>query len=242
MTTRMECFLSDKWPADSPVRLAAVALGFAKSGFVPPKEYFNRQTGYVEMTDLFQVFDDLDSSISPWVPLCLNCEHVSWYLKNDGALSSRGFVAMQTHVVAAMKERYLRLISAWGQPYNIHPDEAEASRLYTCAAISAYWKEGQTTGEWFYNSRERHQQASPIIAEQDMDEMLYVSPTVFPKVRGDPGVTMNNGQWNHVLNYCEEVRVLNPRAMFCFWQNRLETGFTDSYLVDRLQSMKQRLE
>lgn len=241
MITRMECFLSDKWPADSPVRLAAVALGFAESGFVPPKEYFNRKTGRVDMTDLFQVLDALDSSIPAWVPLCLNWEHVRWYLKNDGPISSRAYVAMQTYVVGKLKERYPRLISAWGQPYNIHPDEAEASRLYTCAALGAYWKEGQTTGEWFYNSRERHQQASPIIAEQNMDEMIYISPTVFPKIGGDPGKTMNNGQWNHILNYMDEVRGRNPRATFCFWQNRLETGFTDSYLVDRLQSMKERL-
>ena len=238
MTTRLECFLSNRWPANSPLRADAIALGFAESGFVAPREYF--RDGRVDMDNLFAVFDELDAKIANWVPLCLNFEHNTWFTLDDGPISGAAYLRLQQFVSRAMHERYQRLIINWGSPKSNHPLQFKASEVWSCAGMGAYWKEGQTTGAWFYNVRRHAANASPFA----LPTMLYVSPTVFPRSWRDPGVTMNNGQWNHVLNYCDEVRAKDPTTMFSFWQNRDsdEAGFTDEYLLRRMTEMAERLD
>ena len=237
MTTRMECYLSDIWPADAQLRKDAIALGFAESGRKRPRTYF--RDGRVDMDNLFAAFDELDSTIPAWVPLSLDFQHKSWLTKDDGPISGAAYLRLQQFVAFKMHERYQRLILNFGAPQSYPSIVAKAGKLWSCAGMSAYRRLGDSAGVWLAHARRIASIASPF----ELPMMLYVSPTMFPKSWKDPGVPMNDGKWGLVLDYCDEVRAADPTTMFSFWQNRDsdDAGFTDEYLLGRLAEMKERL-
>ena len=235
MTTRMECFLDpDKWPADAQLRKDAIKLGFAESGFgVPTWGYFDWVKGRMNMAKLTAIFDALDESLPPWVPLCVNFENYAWYWE-DGPISGRQYVLVQQRVAKYMHDRYRRLIPNWGGPNPIHPLAAEAARSGSCAALSGYWSWRHNTGEYLWNAKQRMKLASPY----GLPRMLYVTPLVYPKNREDTAKRMGRGQWGRVLDLCEWAVADDPTTMFSFWLNR---KLPDSFIRERLAEMKERL-
>ena len=242
-TTRAEIYLpANLFPLDSPIREAAREVGLAKSGFIRPRFYF--RDGRIDYDVLYEHFDLLDLELESWVPLCLDFEHLSWFLYDNGPIPPIAYRNLKKEAADNMKIRYQRLCTSWGDPAPITPEAAQSCEDFTCAGLSIYWKQGQSTGEWKYNAKVRMRYASPIIAAQGTATMYYLSPTFFPKDWRDPGKPLNNGQWKHVLNFCLELKEVNPEAMFSFWQNRASTraGFTDDFLIDRVTDFATTLE
>ena len=235
MTTRMEIFLDHrKWPADSPLRRYATKLGFAKSGFgVGIRDYWDPDTGRVNMAKLTTIFDALDKRTPPWVPQCVNFESFDFYWE-EGPISGRQYVNIQRWVSEYMIDRYQRLIPTWGSPNPIHPLAAEAARLWSSAAIGGYWVERQKTGQYIWDTKQRMKLASPF----GLPRMLYVTPLVYPPKWQTPARRMGSGQWKHVLNVCEWAVADDPTTMFSFWLNR---KLPDPFIRARLAEMAEKL-
>lgn len=222
-------FLSNKFPVDSPVRLAATALGFEVSGFIPPGLYLNHSTMEVDIPALDDLMVEMDTLINPGLPLELDLEHNNIF-DGTGPLSPFEYMHLKLNIISHVKNKHPnRLLLNWGDPNPRSRWAAKSARTLTCASESAYWKSRHTAGSWKWAAKERRMYADVY----ELPTVLYVAPVIWG-VGSASNSLMNSARWGQVIDYVIE----RDAEMVEFWLNQGEDdGFSDAFVVNALQRL-----
>ena len=205
----------------------AEALQYTRGGFLRPNLYLDHSTGHVHRDRLDRAYTSLEAELPTWVPLVVNLEHTRWITEGNGPVTGYEWFRRRESVAMFMRARFVnRLIGSWGEPVSNHPLTFRSGKSWTVAAVSAYWRDGQSFGDWHFAAKERLRHALPF----ELPVVQYVSPVIWRgRGKAEP---MPVETWAGV---CDAVAAMDGVDIVEFWFNQAD--FDQDYVVRSLRRL-----